>query len=289
MNSSYIKQTDSAQRVSVQSELIYAIWQAKAAYGDTEAMLEVRTSFVGNGAQVKLKGKTASGKNLGTMQTQIFNNRLQTGFYIPKNVPPDDFAYVEVQLPKHGLNGETNQIPTQPPIMVQQMQWSAQQARRGDVLTLTCDFQSAIPNDTEALVIIYEYDRDGSHDPIAKIPTTVQQNKIQLQWEYEYHEDTDEIPTQAELQQYGRNYSHPEYFFVVVIDGIRIGAQQQSGLLRFKDFIEIIVKDEFGDPLEKTSFTMLFADGTKSKGQTDANGTISIKNTCPGRIQVSIN
>jgi hypothetical protein len=286
VNSPFSVQSDSAQKITVDSKLIYAIWQAKAAYGDCEALFEVRTSFVGEGAEIKIKGTTDSGKNLGKLDAKIFGNRLIAGFPIPKNVPMDDLAYLEVQLPKHTLKGETNRIPTRPPILVKQMQWSAQEARRGDVLTLTCAFQSQIPNDTEVVVVIYEYDTDGSHDPIAKIPSTVQDGQVKLQWEYEYHADTDEIPTEEEKQKYGKNYNHPEYFFVVVIDGVRIGMKQESGLLKFKDWVSLELVSPGGKPYANVKYTITLADGAQKNGTLDKDGKARIDRIPPGPYKV---
>ena len=42
-------------------------------------------------------------------------------------------------------------------------------------------------------ILIYEHDQDGAHDRICEIPAVVQDGKIEVKWEYEYHEDTDEI------------------------------------------------------------------------------------------------
>ena len=281
-------QTDSAQKFKVKSNLIYAIWNSKAAYGNCEAMFEVRTSLVGEGAEVKIKGKTENGKSLGKLDAKIYANRLIAGFPIPKNVPEDDLAYLEVQLPKQNLKGETNRIPTRPPIQVQQMKWSAKEARRGDVLTLTVDFQSQIPNDTDAIVAIYEFDHHGSnHDPLIRIPTTVQNKKIQLQWEYEYFDDTKEIPTKKDLQPVGKNYNHPEYFFVVVLDEIKIGVKQESGLLKFKDWVEVKLIDDDEKPVPNAKYVIEFSDGVRRNGQTGSDGLATEKNIPPGPYSIS--
>jgi hypothetical protein len=84
VNSTFTIPSDKVTRITVESHLIYAIWQYGAAYADCEAMFEVRTSFVGEGGEVTVKGFTESGKKLGTLDAKIFGNRLIAGFPIPK-------------------------------------------------------------------------------------------------------------------------------------------------------------------------------------------------------------
>jgi hypothetical protein len=260
MNSTFTKSTDAAQRIKLDSNLIYVIWKSKCAYGGEMAKFEVRTSFVGDGAEVKVKGKSENGKNLGNADGTMYSNRYIGELAIPANIDPDDQVYVEVKLPKHNLKGESNRIPARPPILARQIQWDKKEARRGDVLTLTGQFDGVLDN-TEASVKIYEYDPNGNHDPVASIPVVINNKKLSVQWEYDYHDDTGQIPTQQELDPYSKNYKHPEYFFVVVIDGIRLGVKQESGLLKFKDFVEIELKDRNGEPMANQKYVITLADG----------------------------
>jgi len=279
-------QSDAQTICNVPSKLIYSVWCSKVAYAGADALFEVRTSLVGDGANVQVRAKIQSGQTLGTLPFQIYGNRLYAGFPIPVNVPIDELIYLEVRLPQHNLQGATNLIPTRAPINISSMSWSAPEARRGDVLTLTVNFQSAIANDTEALIIIYEFDQNGHHDPICKIPTTVQNRRIQVLWEYEYHDDTGEIPTQQEMQRYGQNYSHPEYFFVVDIDGVRFGDRQESGLLRFMDWVDVKVTSGLTKPLEGANYTIYFADATTQAGVVDSSGLVRIENVGPGDVYI---
>jgi hypothetical protein len=286
MNVTYTGPSDQTNQVQLQSHLIYSLWLCKAAYAGSGALLEIRTSFVGDGASVKITGKTEQGSNLGRINSQIYGNKLTIDFPIPTAAQPNELAYVEVDLPQHGLHGESNRIPTRKPIIAQRMQWSAPEAHRGDILTLTAQFQPGIPNDTDALVIICEYDQNGNHDPIAKIPTTVQNSRIQLDWEYDYHEDTDEIPTQQEMQRYGGSYAHPEYFFIIEIDEIRVGENQQSGLLRFKDWIDLELHDENDNPIANEPFVVYLPDGTQLNDSLDPQGKKRVRRLAPGPMHV---
>ena len=75
-----------------------------------------------------------------------------------------------------------------------------------------------------------------------------------LRLNHKYFEDSDEIPTQEELDKYGGAYNPPEYFFVINIDGFEFGHEQESGILGFKDYIEINLVDEKGNKSAKEKY-----------------------------------
>jgi hypothetical protein len=287
MNATHQVQTDSPQRISLESHLVSATWKGGAAYGNCDAMLEVITTFVCEGAKVKIKCKTEGGKNLTNVDTQIYGNNLMAAIPIPERVPLGDLAYCIVKLPQHGLEIESNRIPTRPPILIESMRWSAQEAHRGDQLRLTTRFVSEIPDGTDALVIIYEYDQNGKHDPVVKIPATVTNRAVEIQWEFEYYGDTSQIPTEAEMQQHGGHYQIPQYFFVVVVDGVKIGVGQESGLLRFKDIISVSLIDDAGLVVKNIQYKLIFADSSEREGKLDNSGKLHENNIPPGKVKIS--
>jgi hypothetical protein len=291
MNTTISKSTDQSHRIQLKSEIIYAIWLSKRAYGGSEAQLEVRTSFVGEGASIKIKGKSSKGIKPVAIDGKIFSNRFIGTLPIPSDIDPEADIWFEVKLPKHGLKTESNVIPAVPPIICTRMQWDRKQARRDDTVKLTADFQG-IREQTDATVLIYEFDRDGNHDKLSTIPTTIKKGRIEIQWEYRYCEDTDDILTEKEQQHYGKKYNPPEYFFMVLIDGIRFGAKQESGLLEFRDWIEIEAIDyedvEEGEPMSGAQYAVTLADGTQKKGTLDDKGYAKVEDVPPGPYDVEI-
>lgn len=285
MKSKFTKSTDTVHKEKLESAIAYANWLAGAAHGGNEIGCEVKTVFVGEGATIKIKGKSDKGKNLGKISATISGNYYIGKLSIPDNIQEDDYVYFEVELPKHGLNETSNRIPAGPPIKVTNLKWDKKEARRDDILKLTADV-AGVKDGTEVKVIIFEFDTDGSNDKIVEIPTTVKNKKIELSWEYEYHEDIDEIPTDEELKKYGKKYNPPEYFFVIEIDGLKFGEKQESGLLKFKDYIEIELKDENGEPIANAKYNLYLADGNKRQGQLDGSGHARESNIPPGKIQV---
>jgi len=285
MELKFNKATDTEHEIKLDSQLIYAAWRTGTAYGGQAAPLEVLTSFVGNGAKIKIEGKSENGKNLGKINSKIKNNKFIGELEIPEDIELGDSVYFEVNLSDNGLDGESNRIPAKPPIKVTNMKWSAEEARRGDTLTLTADIEG-VDEGTEAKIIIYEYDNDNIHDVITEFPAVVEKNKIEVMWEYEYHEDTDEIPTEEEMQKYGGKYNPPEYFFTITIGAEEFGKEQESGILEFKDWIEINLKDENDEIIPNEEYVLICSDGVEKRGSVDESGYAREKGIPPGRIKI---
>ncbi len=285
MDLKFTKSTDAEHEIELESSLISASWRSGKAIAGQTATFEVLTAFVGEGATIKIKGKSENGKKLGKIKDVIKRNKYVGEFEIPEDTELDDMIYFEVKLPKNDLEGESNRIPVFPPVQVFNMKWSAKEARRGDVLTLSADV-NGLRDHTEITVIIYDYDRDSAHDKIIELPATVMDKRIELQWEFEYHEDTDEIPTQEELDKYGGKYNPPEYFFTIKVEDTEFGVEQESGLLEFKDWIEIELLDEDGNPVANEDYILHLPDGRQKQGKLDTNGRAREKDIPPGSIPI---
>lgn len=281
----HTKSTDSENEIKLESSLVYAVWRQGAALAGVSAEVEVGTAFVGDGAKIKITGKTKNGNNIGKIKSKIFGNLFIDKLDMPDDLEPGDYAYFEVKLSNNNLTGQSNFIPMFPTPVVTNMKWSATEARREDILTLSADVDRVIGG-TEAIITIYEYDNDGAHDKITELPAVVENKKIKLDWEYEYHEDTDEIPTQEELDEYGGQYNSPEYFFTIKINGYEQGLEQDSGLLNFKDYIEINLEDESGNKSANEKYKLILPDGSIKDGCLDENGYAKIENIPPGNVDV---
>ncbi|MBN2036720.1 MAG: hypothetical protein JW768_08275 [Chitinispirillaceae bacterium] len=276
MNAPYTKPSGQAHKIQVQSALIYALWACGRAWADSDAPFIVKTALVGNGAEVKIKLVNSSGKTLAKTSEKIHSNYLRAAIPIPSNVKLGDMLLLEVELPKHRLSVESNQVPAGPSLKPKSMKWSSKETKRGYLLKLQAQFVD-LPDNTEAEVTIYEYDKDGSHDPLITLPTVIKNSTLDLSWEYQYHDGTDQIPTQNDLKPYQKNYRQPQYFYVIEIDGCRIGTKQESGLVKFNDAIALSLVDPDGTPRANETYKITLPDGTEKKGTLDANGKATIE------------
>lgn len=282
----FTKATDQEHEIKLDSHLISASWISGMAFAGSKAKFEVRTVFVGNGAKIKVKGKTEKGKKLGKVKGKMQNNVFTGEFEISDKVELDDQIYFEVDLSANSLNGESAKIPVYPKPKLKSAKWSAEEARRSDVLTLSAELED-VKDGTEVKLIIYEFDQDGGHDIITDLKATVKESKIEEKWEYEYHEDTDELPTKEEVEKYGGDYNPPEYFFTVNVNEFELGKENQdSGILRFKDWLELSLTDDKGFPLADEKYVLHMPDGSKREGTLDDNGRAREERIPPGVVRV---
>lgn len=283
MESKFSKSTDASHQVTLESQFLYAIWRSRVARIGRAANLEVGTSLVGFGAPVELKFLTDSGQTLGTMTTEIKHNRLTTQFLIPDSVQVGEWIHYQVNLPDNGLTGQSLRIVARPPISVTNLKWSADTAKRGDVLTLSADVTNADDGE-EAEITIYRCEFDSGRRKVTTIPSPVQSNRLQVQWEHQYLDPTLEILSQDELQPYGRNYEPPRYFFTVTIDEEEFGGGRESGLLEFRDWIEVqLLNCKAGD-----QYVLYLPDGSQRSGTFNTDGVLREDDVPPGKYFIEV-
>ena len=103
---------------------------------------------------------------------------------------------------------------------------------------------------------------------------------MEVEWAYEYHEDTDDIPTEEEVE---KGYQSPEYFFHVEVEGVRA----ESGLLAFKDWVEIELRDPAGNPIADERYRVTLPDGSELEGRLGKEGSATLDDVPPGPVEVS--
>jgi hypothetical protein len=280
----YKKQTDNVHTITLASTITNAAWGQKVATVGDKVKFCVQTHFVGNGSEIEIEVEDKKGKKVEKLKGQVFGDQFAGSLVIPEKAK-EEITFT-AKLPKHGLTMKSGSMIVFPLIKLTNMKWGQKEARRGDIVKLSADIDD-LPDETEVMVLIYEYDQDGAHDFITKFPCRVKNKKIQAEWVYEYYEDTDEIPTQEEMQKYGKNYNPPEYFFVIDFRGQRFGDKQESKLLEFKDWIEIALKDEDNDMIPNEEYHVYLPDDSSRKGKLNENGYMKEKDIPPGKCRIN--
>jgi len=273
----YPRSTDEAHEIQLDSAIIHALWgHSQASVGD-EVPVEVYTHFVGDSSDIRITVRNSSGRRLDRLEGQVYRNRFSHVYTVSDRAA--EAIYFEAELRDHGLTLQSEEMAIVPPVTITNAQWSEQEARRGDILELTADVEGA-PDGTEATIEIYEHDADEAHDFITRFSAMVDNGGIETQWAYEYHEDTDEIPSDWQLED---SYSPPEYFFRVIIGS----NEGESGLLEFKDWVEISVMGPDGNPAVDEEYVVHLPDGSERSGQLDSDGYAREEDIPPGNYIVT--
>jgi len=272
----YKKQTDKAHEITLDSKITSVSWKQKMATGGGIVSFFVQTHFVGNGSSINIELNDQSGKTFGKYKEKIAGNQFWALIHVPADAK--DALYANVKLPKHGLEMKSNPLIILPPIEITNVKWDKKEARRGDVLKLTADIKT-VPDGTEAEIEIWEHDADEAHDLITKFPVIIKNSKAEAEWEYEYHEDTDDIPTKEESE---KGYNPPEYFFRVKVGEVH----KDSELLEFKDWIEISLVDKDENPMPDEKYILYLPDGSQKKGTLDNQGKAKIEDILPGPVKI---
>jgi len=268
--------TGKINKIKLKSSIDRVVWTSGVGCNGAEVGLEINTHFVGNGSEVKIEISDASGKVFDTIKTKIAGDHLLTKVKVPDKAK--DELYAEVKLSKHGLSKKSNCMYVYLPPQIKNLKWDKQEAKRGDLLKISADVTNTYEG-AEAKVLIFEHNDDGAHDLIATFKTNVKNQKIEIDWEFQYQDKTQNIPSDNETE---RGYKNPEYFFRVDIGGVFA----DSGLLKFKDVIRIELKDSDGNPLPNERYKIYLADGSVREGTLDENAIAVEENIPAGKFIV---
>jgi hypothetical protein len=285
MNGEYIVSTDKKEKIKLDSRIVLAEWLSSVARGGAEAKLRVKTVFVAEGSSIEIKGRSSEGKAPDTIKGKVFNDEFIGELLIPEKVKVGADIWFEAKLPKHGLKMESGAIPAKPGILVSKICWDRDTVERGDEVKLSCQFESGVQDGEEANFVIYEHNPNSYDFKVTSFQTTIENNKAEATWLFDYHEDTAKIATHEELKPSGKSYVNPQYFFMVVVDGVKIGEKRESGLMKFMDSMEIEITDEFGDPIPNTRVACILPDGNLKNLTTDNSGMIT-QTIPPGKIEI---
>ena len=150
--------------------------------------------------------------------------------------------------------------------------WSKDKAKTGEKVKLSADVYG-FEDGTAAALEIYKRDIKGADTPIETIETEVRNKKVEAEWEYKFEPADNEVRTTDRTK-----YSSPCYYFIVVVKNIKA----HSGYLTYKDYIELELLNEDGDPAAGEEYILYSPDGEVKKGTLDGSGVKKIPEVIPG-------
>lgn len=159
-------------------------------------------------------------------------------------------------------------------------EWSAKKARDGEVVKMLVE-TGGIEDGTKATFDVWQKDSNRADEKIGGVSgIEVSGGKVEGEWTYEYPEDDEDDDPEVKDDQPG--YSSPKFYFTVTVDR-QVG---RSGLLDYKDWIEIDLKDDDGDAIGEEEYILYLPNGEARKGKLDDKGHAKEEKVPPGKCTI---
>ena len=141
-------------------------------------------------------------------------------------------------------------------------EWGKKEARPDEKVKFSAKvdgFEAGTP----ATVQVCKRDIKGADAIVEEINTKVQGSEVKGEWAYVYPEEGA-----------SEGFSAPRYYFEVNIESCRA----RSGLLKYKDWVEIELRDENDEPMKGAKYVLHLSNGTVRTGTLDNQGKAKEEN-----------
>lgn len=247
------------------------------------------TVLIGDATSAGAGGGSGSGSGEGTTASGVESHYLDVKFVDKGGYPIAGIDYILKKSGSEIARGSIAGVVSRWGIeagdydieirAITETKWSTKAARVGETVKLTAKV-AGFDSGTPGTFFIFERDVEATDDLIATIESSVSGDKIEAEWEYEYVDDTDDVHSGSGGAN--RSYSAPEYYFVVKVDGV----MSRSDLLNYKDWVEITLEDDDGQPIGDAEYRLRLPDGSIRSGRLDANGHKKEEHIPPGNYSV---
>ncbi len=200
---------------------------------------------------------------------------------IPFRYTNSDGAVSRGRLPESGVLLRRNIPPGTTEVWFRQIvevEWSKPQAMADETVLMKVTAEGFEGGET-VLLTVMERDVDRLDMPVAHVETTLAGGAAEAQWRF-----PEPDPRDLEAAPGGSlRFSDPAFYFLVDIEG----ATGRSGLLKFRDWVEIELKDETGQPVAGADYQVLLRTGEVRTGQLDGSGRAREDDTPAGPVWIS--
>jgi hypothetical protein len=86
------------------------------------------------------------------------------------------------------------------------------------------------------------------------------------------------------MQRSKQKYSSPTFYFSAIVDQ----CTANSNILKYKDWVEIILKDKDGNVLKNQKIKVQLSNGEIREVNTDNQGKTKLENVPPGQVKVIV-
>jgi uncharacterized Zn-binding protein involved in type VI secretion len=163
---------------------------------------------------------------------------------------------------------------------IKEVKWSVKQAAVGDKVKLQVA-TVGIEDGAKAKLSVFVRDSNFPDQPLETLDAEVQSDKIEKEWVMEMDKG---LVQQQEHKERSGKYSSPFFYYYVEVSGMR----QKSGMLAYRDWIELSYQDADGKPLANKPYTLFLPNGLVRYNNLNNDGYAKETNLPPGQVKVII-
>jgi len=156
-------------------------------------------------------------------------------------------------------------------------EWSTLSAKVGDKVKMLVD-SVGIEDNEKAVLQIFIKDSNCADRLFQSFETKISGGKVEQEWELKVDDDLAENQD-AKVRSSG--YSSPSFYFTISVAGLKT----KSGLLIFKDYVELELKDDDGKPVGNVKYTVFLPNGGVKEGYLNKDGYAKEDDLPPGKIE----
>lgn len=155
--------------------------------------------------------------------------------------------------------------------------WSTKTAEVGEKVKIQVE-TAGFEDEQEALLNIFVRDIGFADRLYRTLEAQVKGNKIEVEWELQIDQEL------LDMQRSKQKYSSPTFYFSAIVDQ----CTANSNILRYKDWVEINLKDKDGNVLKDQKIKVQLSNGEIRETNTDNQGKAKLENVPPGQVKVII-
>ncbi len=155
--------------------------------------------------------------------------------------------------------------------------WSVREARDDD--TVTCIVETVgVDNGTPATLQIFMKNLNSPDRVILTVDNlTINNGGLSFNWQPSFFSDSECA------ENLPKGFVAPSFFFKVIIGEIA----ERSGVLTYRDYIEIQLNDEDDQPIGNAKYQVTLSTGEIRVGALDGNGFARLENIPPGKCKIN--
>lgn len=196
-------QTDQVLKIKLTSKLQNARWGAQQVATGGKVAIEVATTFVGDGSDIKIAVKNAEGGAIDSLKGKVYSNFFRTTYIVSK-ANKTGGMFFEAELPAHSLKATSGKCTVYPPTPVTDLKWLDLEDKVPEAINPKQKYKlkakiKALPTWKPVSITVYAKEGKSDLKMVTAMGGEVKDGAVEVVWE---------CPEHIEDPMHGKPHTH---------------------------------------------------------------------------------